>query len=199
MEMSNTKTFSFGEIDDHQEVVAKHHRFASRVVDGMEWDFAHLEAFVLKVPVTLPPNVETTIDVVVLFSNHCFTRAIYPNETLEQNWLFEDDREVRALDKERYDLSKMHLLTIVKQLPLRRILVADPSRPNYVAIEIPHSEQQVTQQYAVFFELERDKIRQKRVLLRIQSAYILEQTTKRLQQAEKINFRVLLRKAYLRG
>ena len=35
MEMSNTKTFSFGEIDDHQEVVAKHHRFASRVVDGM--------------------------------------------------------------------------------------------------------------------------------------------------------------------
>ena len=199
MEMSNTKTFSFGEIDDHQEVVAKHHRFASRVVDGMEWDFAHLEAFVLKVPVTLPPNVETTIDVVVLFSNHCFTRAIYPNETLEQNWLFEDDREVRALDKERYDLSKMHLLTIVKQLPLRRILVADPSRPNYVTIEIPHSEQQVTQQYAVFFELERDKIRQKRVLLRIQSAYILEQTTKRLQQAEKINFRVLLRKAYLSG
>ena len=199
MAMSNTPLFSFGRIDDHQELVSKHYRFESRLVDGLEWDFSHLEAFVLKVPVILPPNVATTIDVVVLFSNHCFTRAIYPNETLEQNWLFEDDREIRALDKERYDLSKQHLLTIVKQLPLRRILVADPNRPNSVTIEIPHSKKQEPQQYAVFFELERDKIRQKRVLLRIQSAYILEQKTKRLQQAEKINFSVLLRKAYLRG
>lgn len=197
--MTSTPPLSFGVIDDHQEVVSKHYRFQPRLVDGLEWDFAHLEAFVLKVTITLPPNVVTTIDVVVLFSNHCFTRAMYPNETVKQSWLFQDDRETRALDIERYDLSKQHLLTIVKQLPLRRILIADPSRPNYVTIEIPHSMDQAPQQYAVFFEIERDKLRQKRVLLRIQSAYILEQKTKRLQQAEKINFSVLLRKAYLKG
>jgi hypothetical protein len=190
---------SFGAINDHQDVVAQHHRFESRRVDGQVWDFAHLEAFALKVSMTLPPSVNVMIDVVVLFSNHCFTRAKHPQETLAQDWLFEDDRETRVLDQERYDLSKQHLLRIVKQLPTRRIFVADPNRPNYVTIEMPHSAGQQPQHYAVFFEVERDKRRQKRVLLRIQSAYLLEQKSKRLEQAEKINFSVLLRRAYLKG
>jgi hypothetical protein len=195
--MSNTLPFSFGVIDDHQEVVSKHNRFEPRLVDGLEWDFKHLEAFVLKVPVRLQPEVITIIDVVVLFSNHCFTRAIHQDEALEQDWIFEDGREVRALDKERYDLSKLHLPTIIRDLQSRHIFIADPSRPNYVTIETPDSTDQKPQYYAVFFEVERDKLRKKRVLLRIQSAYILEQKTKRLAQAQKINFSVLLRKAYL--
>jgi hypothetical protein len=113
--------------------------------------------------------------------------------------MYADERETRALDRRRYDLSKQYLLTIVKQLPTRRIFVADPRRPNYVTMEVPQLANQKPEHYAVFFEVERDKQRPKRVLLRIQSAYALEQKTKRLQRAEKINFSVLLRRAYLKA
>ena len=197
--MDNKPPFSFGEICEHQELVSKHPRFKSRVVNGQEWDFTHLDAFVFKVPITLPPNVAMTIDVVVLFSNHCFTRAIHPHEVVASDCIFEDDREKRALDRERYELSKRHLLPIVRQLPSQRIFIADPSRPNYLTFEILQGVDQKPKQYAVFFQVERDKLRRKRVLLRIESAYILEQPTKRLRQAEKISFGVLLKQAYLKA
>ncbi len=195
--MPSTPNYSFGEIADHQEIVTKHNRFASRWVDGQHWDFTHLEAFVLKVPIDLSPNQTMTIDVIVLFSNHCFTRSLSTGETVAKDWLFNDGRESRVLDRARYDLSKQHLRAIVTQLPLRHIFIADPDRPNYVTIEVPSNTGQKPAQYAVFFEVERDKQRKKRVLLRIQTAYVLEQTSKRLQQAKRINFNVLLRRAYL--
>lgn len=195
--MNSQPSFSIEPIGEHHALVAKHHRFESRVVEGEEWDFSHLEAFSFKVPITLSPSVAVDMDVIVLFSNHCFTRAIRPDETVSPEWIFEDAREKRILDRARYELSRQHLLPIVKNLPARRILLADPSRPNYVTIEIPSIAGEKPQHYAIFFEVERDKLRQKRVLLRIQSAYVLEQMTKRLQQAEKINFSVLLKRAYL--
>jgi hypothetical protein len=197
--MSNPASFSFGEISDHQEAVSKQNRFEPRLVGGEEWTFDHLEAFVIKMPIVLPPQISATLDVVVLFSNHCFTRALRSMETLADDLRFDDERETRVLDEERYTLSKQHLLNIVKNLPSRKILIADASRPNYVTVEIPSAQGQEVLQYAVFFEVEKDKKRNKRVLLRIQSAYLLEHNTRRLQNARKINFSVLLKNAYCRS
>ena len=50
--------------------------------------------------------------------------------------------------------------------------------------------------YAVFFEVERDKRRKRRLLLYIQSAYRLERLTHRLANAGKVRFATLVRKTY---
>ena len=81
---------------------------------------------------------------------------------------------------------------MVQNLPTRRILIADANRPNYVTVEIPDHNGKGIRQYAVFFEVEKDKKRSKRVLLRVQSAYLLERSSQRLKEARKINFSVLL-------
>jgi hypothetical protein len=50
--------------------------------------------------------------------------------------------------------------------------------------------------YVIFFELLRDKKRKRRVLLHIQSAYLLQKLTKRLESARKVRFATLLKAAY---
>ena len=44
----------------------------------------------------------------------------------------------------------------------------------------------------MFFEVKKDRSRKRRLLLRIQSAYILENPSKRLLKAEKMRFHVIL-------
>jgi hypothetical protein len=51
--------------------------------------------------------------------------------------------------------------------------------------------------YAVFFEVKRDRKRKRRVLLRVQSAYILDEPSKRLLKADKMRFQVILKRAYV--
>jgi hypothetical protein len=188
-----------GDIGEHQEAVEQHHRFEPRLVDGVMWDFKHLDAFALKVPVELSPTVVVTLDVIVLFTNHCFTRGIATNEKLSDEFLWDDGREVRALDPSRYELSTLHLRRIVQELPKRPVLIADSQRPNYVTFEVqPSNPDDPVMVYAVFFIAEKDNKRSKRVLLRVQSAYLLEVQTRRQQKAEKISFRKLLKRAYLK-
>lgn len=48
--------------------------------------------------------------------------------------------------------------------------------------------------YAIFFEVEKDKARKRRLVLRVQSAYVLDNgLTKRQTKAGKIGFETLLR------
>jgi len=47
----------------------------------------------------------------------------------------------------------------------------------------------------MFFEVKKDRSRKRRLLLRIQSAYILENPSKRLLKAEKMRFHVILKLA----
>ena len=61
--------------------------------------------------------------------------------------------------------------------------------PQTVAGEPPKS-------YAVFFEMKKDSIRKKRMLLRVQSAYILNNPSNRLRKASKMRFQVIMKRAY---
>lgn len=184
-------------MEQHQELVESHHRFASRTVAGEVWSFAHLDALAFKVSVDMPVAQVLLLDVVVLFSSHCFTRGLQKDEQVDEAWLWVDRRERRVLDRQRYELSCLYLPRLIKELPQRLIQVADAGRPNFVTLEVPPQAGKTDQaRYAVFFEVERDRRRRGRVLLRVQSAYVLPQLTRRQVQADKIKFQTLLRRAY---
>ena len=150
----------------------------------------------MRVPLELMPGQSIDVDVVVLFTNHCFTRGEEPGETADPSLVIMDGKERRILDQERYDLSRRYLPQLILELGNRHIQVADPTRPNFVTFELPATDGKAAQKYAIFFEVTRDKKRSKRLLLRVQSAYILTKPSKRLQKALKINFRVLLKQQY---
>lgn len=48
----------------------------------------------------------------------------------------------------------------------------------------------------MFFEVKRDSRRKKRILLHVQSAYLLDTLTDRKKKAGKVRFHVLLKAAY---
>jgi len=186
-------------MDDHHELVEPHHRFVSLTVCEEVWKFDHLEAFAMKVPVKLGLTTQTTdLDVIVLFSNHCFTRGLKtPDEVIDEKLIVMDGNEVRILDRERYQLSLRYLPQLILELPTRHVQVADSTRPNFVTFELPPmATGQQPIRYAVFFEVKRDRKRKRRVLLRVQSAYILDEPSKRLLKADKMRFQVILKRAY---
>lgn len=184
-------------MDDHQDVVADHHRFETVNVADEVWEFDHLEAFALRVALEIAPGKPIDIDVVVLFSNHCFTRGLASGEVAEVSRIVMDGNETRVLDKDRYDLSRKYLPRLILELPTRHILVADPTRPNFVTFELPRIEPGADPvRYAVFFEVKKDSVRRRRMLLRVQSAYILDKPSKRLLKADKMRFQVVLKRAY---
>lgn len=184
-------------MDDHQDVVADHHRFATVNVADEVWEFDHLEAFALRVALEIAPGKPIDIDVVVLFSNHCFTRSMATGEVSEISRIVMDGSEIRVLDKERYDLSRKYLPRLILELPTRHIFVADPTRPNFVTFELPTIKPGSDPvRYAVFFEVKKDSVRRRRMLLRVQSAYILDKPSKRLLKADKMRFQVVLKRAY---
>lgn len=184
-------------IDDHQDVVADHHRFATVAMGDEVWEFDHLEAFVLRASLELVPGKPIDIDVVVLFSIHCFTRGLSQGEVVDNSLIVMDGSEKRVLDKERYDLSRQYLPKLILELPTRHIQVADPTRPNFVTFELPTTALGVDPvRYAVFFEVKKDSVRRKRLLLRVQSAYILDKPSKRLLKANKMRFQVVLKRAF---
>ena len=120
-----------------------------------------------------------------------------PDELVDESLIVMDGSETRVLDRERYRLSRQYLPQIILELPTRHVQVADPTRPNFVTFELPSmvaGEPPI--RYAVFFEVKRDRKRKRRVLLRVQSAYILDEPGKRLLKADKMRFQVILKRAY---
>lgn len=184
-------------IELHCDAVEDHHRFENVLVDGASLDLSHLDAFALR----MDPGLGFEVDVVVLFSCHCFTHAIADDHRAEMEIpsaeIFDDGRERRVVNIERYHLSKLHLVNIVKNLHQRTIHVAGVASPNFMTFEFIGADQ-VVKTYAVFFEVEKDSRRKRRLLLRIQSAYILDELTQRQKKAGKVRFTVLLKAAYER-
>lgn len=96
---------------------------------------------------------------------------------------------------DRYQSSRRLLRDLVLALPVRRIIVADERQPNFMTVETTNAFGEPSL-YAVFFEVEKDKTRKHRLLLRIQSAYMLDQgLTKRQKEAKKVALRSILRAA----
>ena len=165
------------------------------MIDGISSDLSHLDAFAIR----LDPGLGFEVDVVVLFSCHCFTHSIADDHRAETEIpgaeIFDDGRERRVVNIERYRLSRQYLVGIVKNLHQRTIQVAGADAPNFMTFEFIDADQ-VVRTYAIFFEVEKDSRRKRRLLLRIQSAYILDEITQRQKKAGKVRFSVLLKAAY---
>lgn len=174
----------------------RQHRFKDVMFRGEVWDLSHLDPFAFR----LDPGLGFELDVVVLFGCHCFTHGADNDDRGREGvpvdeW-FDDGRERRVLCPERYTLSRNHLRPLVRTLHTRRIIVAHESQGNFVTFEYL-APSGATRIYAVFFEVDSDRNHRKRVLLRVQSAYEIEQLSNRQRAAKPVGFEVLVRKAYL--
>jgi len=180
----------------HLEVVEAHHRFSGVEFKGKAWDLSHLDAFALRID----PGLGFAIDVVVLFSCHCFTRSHKqdgrPLHAVPDDERFDNGRESRVLCNSRYELSRRFLPWLIKELPHRTIQFAGTDPLNFITLEELDSSGEVERHYAVFFEVRRDNRRRKRLLLHVQSAYELTELTIRQSKAKKVKFPTLLRAAY---
>lgn len=188
--------FQVAEMENHLEVVQSHHRFEGVYYRGEALDLQHLDAFALKVD----PGLGVEIDVVILFSCHCFTVSFKRDGRGEAlvpvDEVFDNGRERRVLCLKRYEHSKI-LPRVIKELGARTIQVAATDRQNFVTFEVLDALEGTKHRYAVYFEVTKDKRRKKRLILHVQSAYVPDQLTKRQEKAGKVSFTVLLRKAYL--
>jgi hypothetical protein len=187
-EVSNQTAFA------HVDAVEPRHRFPEVLFRGEKWDLRHLDAFALQID----PDLGFEVDVVVLFTCHCFTHSVkrdvrVPLE-IPPDEIYEDVLERRVLSEERYKLSRKFLPGLVRDLPKRTIRYAGESNLNYFTAAVTGAEAPGV--YAVFFEVRRDKRRKRRLLLYVQSAYRLEQLTNRLAKGGKVRFATLLRKTY---
>ncbi|TGN97095.1 hypothetical protein PL79_013545 [Burkholderia sp. USMB20] len=167
--------------------------FPPTIYRGERWDLSHLR------PLTFICDLETGFDVtvLVLFSCHCFTRSFKwdqrDRDAIPDDEIYDDGRETRVLCADRYHGSRRLLRDVIVGLPARRIVVADERQRNFVTVETVLSDgtQRV---YAVFFEVSKDRARKRRLVLRVQSAYLLEgDLTKRQRDARKVALRTLLR------
>jgi hypothetical protein len=175
----------------HEDAVEPRHRFPAIKFRGEPWDLTHLDAFAIRID----PELGFDIDVVILFTCHCFSHSFEwddraPLEIPDEE-VFDNGFERRVLSKERYELSRRFLPHLVKDLGKRPVRFAGTT--NYFTAENLGED---PGKYVIFFEAERDKTRKKRLLLRIQSAYRADALSKRLAKAGKIKFATLLRKTY---
>jgi hypothetical protein len=180
----------------HADVVAEKHRFPAVVFRGVKWDLSHLDAFALRID----PDLGFEIDVVILFSCHCFTHSIRHDERkandIPDNEIFDDGGVPRVLSEERYNLSRRLLRAVVTSLPERQIRIAE-GRQQFFTIEDPNDGAPHT--YVMFFTVKKDQRRNRRMLLQVQSAYRFddfEPMTNRQQNARKVRFVKLLRAIY---
>lgn len=185
--MSN---FDEVDVEPHNDAITPQHRFPAITFRGVAWDLSHLEPFAFRADVGR--DAPLLVDVVVLFACHCFTKDDGGMPAAASEY-YRDSRETRVLCEERYLLSQRFLPQIVKELFARKIRVAS-SRPNYVTLEVVDGPSPGL--YAVFFEVEKDRTRKKRMLLRVQSAYKMNALSSRQESAGKVNFTVLLRATY---
>ncbi|ADL54857.1 hypothetical protein [Gallionella capsiferriformans] len=181
----------------HHDAVEPHHRFGIIQYKADTWDLSHLEAFAIRID----PNLGFEIHVIILFSCHCFSHSIKHDDRVESQIpaeeIFDNGRERRVLNEQRYRLSIQYLPKIIHELQQRKIQIAGSDVQNFVTFEIPDSDSsQTAARYAIFFEVEKSKSRKKHVLLRVQSAYILEKITDRQRKSGKVSFNALLKAVY---
>ncbi len=180
-------------IGQHADAIEPHHRFGEVVYLGKPWDLSHLDPFAMR----LDPGLGFEVDVVVLFTCHCFSHSIAKDgrPQIPDHDIFDNGHERRVLNEERYELSRKHLPTMIRDLPIRTIQVAGTYTSNFMTLEIlDHAG--AKKHYAVFFEVKADSRRKKRLLLHVQSAYLLDTLTERKKKAGKVRFHVLLKAAY---
>jgi len=180
-------------MDGHDDVVEDDHKHPSKEFDGVTWTFNHLQAFAMRLQVPLDGIGPVDVDVVVLFTNHCYSREVADGENVNERHIVMDGKTRRLMDSWRYELSLKYLPQLVHSLDKRRI---KPSRENFVTIELePSAPGEAPTNYAMFFDVIKDRKRKRRLLLRVKSAYVLERPLSKRELEEKpIRFHVLLKR-----
>jgi hypothetical protein len=156
------------------------------------WDLSHLDPFAFHFE--LEP--EYPVTVVVFFSCHCFTRSLdsepRPSSDIPAEEIYDNGRERRVLCPDRYAMSQRLLREIVSNLAAQRITLADEWQSNYVTFKTTDLHGMVSV-YAVFFKVSRAKVRKRRLILQVQSAYVLDRgLTKRQRAAKRVTLRSIL-------
>ena len=174
--------------------VDSHHCFRSIRYYDAEWDLSHLDSFAFKI------NIGFEVTVVVIFSCHCFSRSFRwdgrPRTDVPDVEIYKNEKEERVLDPLRYELSKSLLRELIVALPTRHIIVANADSRNFMTWEI-QAANGAKSVYAVFFNVGKDKHRPRRLMLRVQSAYLLDSDlTKRQKSAKRVRLKTLLKAAY---
>lgn len=179
-------------IDSHTDV-AGGYRFSGVVFRGQAWNLSHLDPFAFRATL----SEALVVDVVVLFSCHCFTHGLDHDarDQIPQDEWFMEGQVRRVLDPERYDLSRRYLPELVNQLHNRHIRVLGGGTQNYLTFEA-HDNNGKAACYSVFFEVRKDSARRKRIIMRVQSAYLVDELTPRQRSARKVNLSVLLKAVY---
>lgn len=137
--------------------------------EGRSFPLNHLHPF--RFDVSLPKTekqASVSVQVLVGFSLHCFTRKIEAGDTHGER--YGDDRESRTFCRERYELSRA-LRPIIETLQSRTCGFAKDD--NFVTVDV--SSHGGTVRYGVFFNLKRWNSKgENAVLLVVQSAYGLD-------------------------
>jgi len=181
-------------IAEHLEAVAPGHRRRVVARCGQPWDMAHLDPFAF----LIDPGLGFDIVVVVHFSSHCFTRSLKwdgrPMKTIPAGELFNDGQDIRVLCEQRHALSLMYLPQLIRELPQRPIRFARDLPQNFITSELIESDAgRPRQHYVMFFEVSRDPRRKRRLLLKVQSAYLKDALEPRLIKGRRISFATLLK------
>jgi hypothetical protein len=180
-------------IAEHLEAIAPNHR--RRVVTrcGQPWDLSHLDPFAF----LIDPGLGFDIVVVVHFSSHCFTRSLKWDgrhvKAIPSGELFNDGQDIRVLCEQRRALSLQYLPRLIHELPRRLIRFARDLPQNFITTELIESAGTPRQHYVMFFEVSRDPKRKRRLLLKVQSAYLKEALEPRLIKGRRISFSTLLK------
>lgn len=179
-------------IAQHEDV-ARGHRFPNVVYRGETWDLSHLDPYAFRRE--LKPDL--TVDVVVFFSCHCFTHAEKKDNrpSVPAEEIFMEGHVRRVLNPERWRLSRELLPGLEGHLRSQSIRVLGAPHHNYAIFTVINAKGQ-TVNYSVFFEVIKDKNRRKRLLLRVQSAYVPDRLTRKQQGARKVNLDILLLRTY---
>jgi hypothetical protein len=128
-----------------------------------------------------------TVD--VIFSLHCFTRALLDTEEADPAMLYADDRETRLFDFQRYDLSK-HLPAIIETLDRRKCF--HTGHDNFFSLALIDRDGN-TIEYDIFFTASRSSRKRGVVNLYIQSAYMRDEAhSNRPRMKSPIGFHVIL-------
>lgn len=155
--------------------------------EGVEYDLSHLHPFDLSF--TAPASdkrPERVYNLQITFSMHTFTRGLKKDEYVP-DLLYRDNREVRAFDFVRYELSKK-LPEIVRELGNRRCY--HTNHGNFFTIELV-DENGEAEEYEVYFKVSKAS-RKGWLNLYIESAYTRDTSYQTSQpKKRKIGFQVI--------
>lgn len=185
----------FAEIDKGSGCDNDLHQFPPAVFRGVPWNFDHLSSYAIQVDIGAGCEVEVFIQ----FSCHCFTHSLSKDPrgaAVPADEVYVHGGETRILNELRYELSRKYLGEMVSGLPTCRIHVANIEQGNFLTWQLRDVDGN-ERVYGVFFIVKRDRKRARKLILLVQSAYIMEAgLTKRQREAKKVGWLTLIKAAW---